>query len=153
MRRLADASFLIVLALWAGALWIVGYLAVPILFQTLGDRVLAGQVAGRMFAVSGWLGLACGLYLAGFMLVRQGGRALKGRNFWLCLSMVAITAASLFGIQPLMAQLKLEAMPKDVMESLLRDRFVAWHGASSILYLIQSLLALMLVAGSGRSLK
>ena len=52
-----------------------------------------------------------------------------------------------------MAQLKADALPRDVMESVMRDRFVAWHGISSILYLVQSLLGVWLVAWSGRGLK
>ncbi|MCH2219439.1 MAG: hypothetical protein MK097_03810 [Dechloromonas sp.] len=64
-----------------------------------------------------------------------------------------LTAASQFGIQPLMAQLKADALPREVMESVLRDRFAAWHGISSILYLVQSLLGLWLVVWSGRGLK
>ena len=67
--------------------------------------------------------------------------------------MALSSAASLFGIQPLMAQLKADALPRDVMESLLRDRFVVWHGISSILYLIQSMLGLWLIVWSGRGLR
>ena len=37
-------------------------------------------------------------------------------------------------------------MPKDVMESLFRDRFATWHGISSVVYLIESLLGLALVS-------
>jgi hypothetical protein len=36
------------------------------------------------------------------------------------------------------------------MESVLRDRFMAWHGVASILYLIQSVLGLLLVWLQGR---
>jgi hypothetical protein len=39
------------------------------------------------------------------------------------------------------------------MESALRDRFVAWHGVSSVVYLIQSLLGLLLVILQGRGLR
>jgi hypothetical protein len=67
--------------------------------------------------------------------------------------MLAMTAISMFGIQPLLAQLKAEALPREVMESVLRDRFATWHGISSILYLIQSLLGLLVVVGSGRGVK
>jgi hypothetical protein len=45
----------------------------------------------------------------------------------------------------LLAQLKADALPRQVMESALRDRFAAWHGVSSGLYLIESLLGLWLV--------
>jgi hypothetical protein len=35
----------------------------------------------------------------------------------------------------------------------LRDRFATWHGVSSILYLVQSVLGLWLVVWSGRGLR
>jgi hypothetical protein len=52
-----------------------------------------------------------------------------------------------------MAQLKADALPRGVMESVLRDRFSTWHGVSSILYLIQSMLGLWLVVWSNRGLR
>lgn len=58
--------------------------------------------------------------------------------------------ASQFGIQPLMAQLKADALPREVMQSVLRDRFAAWHGASSMFYLVQSPLGLWLVVWANR---
>jgi hypothetical protein len=39
------------------------------------------------------------------------------------------------------------------MESVLRDRFATWHGISSILYLVQSVLGLLLVVGGARGVK
>ena len=69
------------------------------------------------------------------------------------LVMALLVAASQFGIQPLMAQLKADALPREVMQSVLRDRFAAWHGVSSILYLVQSLLGLWLVVWANRGLK
>jgi hypothetical protein len=36
------------------------------------------------------------------------------------------------------------------MQSIVRDRFAAWHGVSSVLYLIQSLLGLVLVLRKAR---
>jgi hypothetical protein len=50
-----------------------------------------------------------------------------------------------------MAALKEEAFPKQVMESVLRDRFSAWHGVSSVLYVIQSLLGAAMIVLLGRS--
>ena len=60
------------------------------------------------------------------------------------LLMLALTAVSQFGLQPWLAQLKAQALPREVMESVLRDRFATWHGISSILYLLQSVLGLLL---------
>ena len=42
------------------------------------------------------------------------------------------------------------ALPKEVMASVFRDRFAAWHGVASVLYLIQSGLGLLLVGLQGR---
>jgi hypothetical protein len=146
MNRLPDLLAAWALTLWVGGLWAIGYLAAPTLFYSLDDRVLAGMLAGRMFAYIAWVGLACGIWLLLFRLARQGGGALKQGFFWIVLIMLLLSLAQQFGIQPILQQLKDQALPKDVMESLFRDRFTAWHGVSSAVYLIQSLLGLAAVA-------
>jgi hypothetical protein len=143
----------VAITLWAGSLWAIGYLVAPVVFSALDDRQLAGMVAGKLFALGGWVGLGCAAYLAVFLVLRWGGRVFGRAAFWLVVLMALLTAASQFGIQPLMAQLKADALPKAVMESVLRDRFATWHGISSILYLAQSLLGLWLVVWSGRGLR
>lgn len=153
MHKLSEALYLVVVALWVGGLWAIGYLAAPVLFASLGDRQLAGLVAGKLFALIGWVGLGGAAYLLVFLFARWGGQVFKRAVFWLVIVMALLTAASQFGIQPLMAQLKADALPREVMESVLRDRFAAWHGVSSILYLVQSVLGLWLVVWSGRGLK
>lgn len=153
MRRLSEAFYLIALTLWVGGLWAIGYLTAPVLFAELADRQLAGMLAGKLFALIGWVGLAAAVYLLVFLLARWGVRIFRLAGFWLVLSMALMAALQLFGIQPLMEQLKLAALPREVMESVLRDRFATWHGVSSILYLLQSLLGLFLVAWSGRGLR
>jgi hypothetical protein len=151
MRRLADALYNITLTLWVGGLWTIGYLVAPTLFATLGaDRPLAGVLAGKLFELIGWIGLACASYLLLFELLRMGTAAWRSRTFWLLLVMLLLTLVSLFGVQPLLAQIKADALPREVMESVLRNRFATWHGVSSILYLVQSLLGLLLVASAGR---
>jgi hypothetical protein len=65
--------------------------------------------------------------------------------------MLVLVCAGEVGIQPVMAALKEEAFPKQVMESVLRDRFSAWHGVSSVLYVIQSLLGAAMIVLLGRS--
>jgi hypothetical protein len=150
MRRLADALYEVALTLWVGGLWAIGYLVAPTLFATLADRQMAGQLAGRLFELIGWVGLGCATYLLLFLWLRLRAVALRRWNFWLILLMLLLTAISLFGLQPLLAQLKADALPREVMESVLRNRFAAWHGVSSILYLLQSLLGLLLVTIFGR---
>jgi len=153
VRKLSEALWFVAITLWVGGLWAIGYIAAPVLFSSLGDRQLAGLVAGKLFSLIGWIGLGSAAYLLLFLLVRQGGQVFKGAVFWLVLSMALLVAASQFGIQPLMAQLKADALPREVMASVLRDRFAAWHGISSILYLVQSLLGLWLVVWANRGVR
>lgn len=150
MRRLADASFLVVITLWVGALWAIGYIAAPTLFVAVDDRVLAGTLAGRMFSIVGWLGLGCGAYLLLFMLLRLGAGAMKRLPFWVVVLMLLLTAAQLFGLQPLIAQLRSESVPRELAEAATRSRFATWHGVASVLYLVQSLLGVVLTAGAAR---
>ena len=67
--------------------------------------------------------------------------------------MLLLTLAGHFGIQPILVELKAQALPREVMQSVMRDRFAAWHGVSSILYLIVSALgaALVLVQERGKN--
>ena len=153
MRKFSEALYLLAITLWVGGLWALGYIAAPVLFASLSDRQLAGMVAGKLFAIIGWVGLGSAAYLIIFLISRQGGRFFRSAVFWLVLLMALMSAASQFGIQPLMAQLKADALPREVMESVLRDRFATWHGVSSILYLMQSLLGLWLVVWSNRGLR
>lgn len=148
MRRLAEALRRVALTLWVGGLWAIGYLVAPTLFSVLSnDRPLAGLLAGKLFELIGWVGLSCGAYLLLFAVFRLHGAALRQWHFWGLLLMFVLTAVSLFGIQPLLAQIKADALPREVMESVLRNRFATWHGVSSILFLVQTMLGLLLVAG------
>jgi hypothetical protein len=108
--------------------------------------MLAGMLAGKMFSAMAWVGMVCAGWLLMFRFARFGVDALKQSFFWIALLMLLMTLAGHFGIQPILVQLKEAALPKDVMQSLFRDRFATWHGVSSVVYLIQSLLGLVLVA-------
>ena len=151
MRRIADSLYAICITAWVGGLWAIGYLAAPTLFRALPDRALAGELAGRLFALIGWVGIACAVYLLAFLLVRRGWRAFAAAPFWVVAAMAAMTLAGQFGIQPLLAELKADALPREVMESVLRNRFAVWHGVASVLYLIESLAGLALVVLHARA--
>lgn len=144
MSRLADYLFVLALTLWVGALWSIGYISAPVLFNSLADHALAGTVAGKQFAIVAWLGMGCAVYLLVFLLAKDGLVALKAAGFWLVFLMLLLTLAGHFGIGPMLDKLRLQAMPREVMQSVVRDRFVTWHGIASVLYLIQSVLGVVL---------
>lgn len=150
MRRLAEALQAVAATLWVGGLWVTGYMVAPVLFSTLPDRSLAGLLAGKLFGLMAWVGIGCALYLLLFRFARHGAAAFRQAVLWVLLLMLALVCAGEFGVQPVMAALKAQALPQQIMESVLRDRFAAWHGVSSGLYVIQSLLGIALVILLGR---
>jgi len=135
----------VLLTLWVGSLWSIGYLAVPILFQAQPDKQMAGMLAGEMFRVQSLAGIVCGLYLLGRSGLMAGKAAMRQPFFLTIALMLALTLLITFGIQPLMAQLKAQALPLEVMQSALANKFALWHGISSILYLLESLLGTLAV--------
>jgi len=145
MRTLTSALYSIAISVWVGGLLAIGLIAAPVLFTQLADRSVAGGLAGAMFSITAWVGLVCGAYLILFVLSGKGWRAFQSSVFWIVLLMLALTAAGYFGVQPILAQLQADALPRRVMESALRERFNTWHGVSSALYLVESLLGIALV--------
>ena len=131
----------ILLTLWVGGLWMIGYLAVPLLFHQLDDSRLAGQLAGEMFRALNWFGLVAG----GLLLLGNRLQARRPGIDWRAVTLVVMLVlilANLFGISPLMQELKSAGMSEG---SEAAARFARLHGLASFLYLIESLLGLGLV--------
>jgi hypothetical protein len=140
-----NAAERILLTLWVGALWAIGYLAVPVLFHYLPDRMLAGALAGHMFTLVAWLGIAAGVSLAIGELARHGFR--PGWRFWVVLLMLVLVAVGLFWLQPLMQALKEGGLQEGSARA---AEFGRLHGISASIYLVTSLAGLVLVAAGRR---
>lgn len=153
MQKFAPAIAWLAVVLWVGSLWSIGNIAAPTLFAALNDRALAGSLAGRMFTWVAYIGLASGVLLLAYMFVAYGMRALREKFFWLALVMLGLTVVGHFGIQPILSTLRAEAWPAEVMKSVVRSRFAAWHGVASVLYLVQSLAGVALVLVARKAIK
>ena len=151
MKVLTEAIYAIALTLWIGGMWAIGYIVAPTLFYSLPDRTLAGMLAGKLFTLIAYVGIGCAIYILFFRVVRFGGACFRHGVFWTVLAMLVLMLAGEFGVQPILSSLKNQALPASVMESVFRDRFVAWHGVASVLYLILSVLGVVLVWLHGRS--
>ena len=145
MKSFADALQSITVTLWAGSLWAIGYIVAPVLFSRLPDRVLAGMLAGKLFTLVAYVGFGCAVYLLAFRLARFGTGAFRQGFFWIVLLTLALILVGEFGVQPILENLKAQALPKEVMASVFRDRFDTWHGVASGLYVIESVLGIALV--------
>lgn len=152
MRATTEALQAIAITLWIGGMWAIGFIVAPALFARLGDRVLAGALAGRLFTLIAWIGIACAAYLLVFRSARFGAACFKQGFFWVTLLMLVLVLAGEFGVHPVVENLRIHALPQQVMESVLRDRFMTWHGVASALYVLQSVLGIALVVlyGKGR---
>jgi len=145
MRKIANIIALLAVTAWVGAIWGVGYLAVPVLFKTLPDKMLAGMLAGRMFTLVACVGIVSASYMLFYQLATTGKAALRLATFRIVSVMLLFTLASQFGIQPVMADLKAQAYPGDIMQSAYAARFDTLHHVASFLYVIQSLLGVVLI--------
>ncbi len=145
MKKIADNLAILAITAWVGAMWGVGFLAVPVLFQTLLDKMLAGLLAGKMFTLVAYVGMISACYLLLHQLAVSGRSALRLTIFRVAGVMLLLTLISQFGIQPIMTELKAQALPADVLHSVYAGRFETLHHVASTLYLIESLLGIVLI--------
>ena len=146
MRHI-DIGERIILTLWVGGLWAIGFLAVPVLFHALDDRTLAGELAAPMFTIINGFGLVCGGLLLLFSALSQGRGWVRSWRTAVIAVMMAVAAIILFVIQPQMAALKAQVAAAG---GELGPQFGRLHGISSVLYLLASVLGLLLVGASAR---
>ena len=148
MHTTAQRVFVYIFALWLGSLVTIGYVVAPVLFATLHDTQVAGMIAGQLFRIEGTISLVVGVALIVFanLLVKRGLAHYKQVR-WYLLAMLIGAAIVAFILQPMMNAMREEALAQGfpVMLSPLAASFGRLHGVSSVLYLIQTLLGLVLM--------
>lgn len=132
----------LLLTVWMGVTWSVGYLVAPVLFQTLDDRKIAGQLAGQMFDLAHIIGALCGVLLLLIAIYSHGRQAMYAWRPWVLVVMLLLIAIIELYIRPQMLELKSQDMFSSPQ---LAAEFGRLHGASSVCYLINSLLGVLLV--------
>ena len=134
--------------LWVGSFIAIGFLVVPILFSSLGDRQVAGFVAASLFKTQAYLGvfLSTFLMVMANYLVRQGLNRFRVIR-WILLGMLACAVAAAFILIPWMNSLRDQALylGLSVRESSNAILFSRLHGVSSTIYLIEALLGMALI--------
>ena len=149
MRNLQiQRMFSLISGLWVGSFMTIGFLVVPILFSSLGDRQVAGMVAANLFKVTAYSGVvicAVLMVMASYLARLQAAQYRLAR--WILLGMLACTVGAAFILIPWMNSLRDQALHLglSVRESTNAALFTRLHGVSSTLFLIQALLGLVLV--------
>ena len=135
----------ILLTLWVGGMWAVGYIVAPTLFNML-EKTVAGNVAGQLFTIMSYVGLVCGTLLIVGTVNRLGAQVTQHWVFWALLVMIVVILVAQFVLQPMMAELKATGIT-----DLNRSEFGKLHGIASVLFLMNSLLGLALVVNVART--
>lgn len=131
----------LLLTLWVGSLWAIGYLAVPMAFANL-DVQLAGDYAGKLFFAVNVLGIvSAGILLISRLFVFGVKHFHRYWRSWLILLMLLVSIMFVFYIQPEMKALKQLGLQQEAIVA----EFNKLHGLSESLYLLISLFGLMLV--------
>jgi Domain of unknown function (DUF4149) len=118
-------------ALWWGSLTTIGFFVVPMLFQHLPTKALAGNMAARLFDVQTWVSVGCGLILLLVSSKRDAGSdantAQAGVN--------AARAAIIFIVLGMLLSLLIAfgVSPRIVA----RENLMLWHAVGSLMYLAQ----------------
>ncbi|NQY26967.1 MAG: DUF4149 domain-containing protein [Piscirickettsiaceae bacterium] len=137
----------LLLTLWVGSLWAIGYLAVPMAFAIIPDISIAGNYAGRLFSAVNMLGLACGVVLLIAKFVSVGMQAMGLWRVWVLLLMISLSLLFVTYLQPEIAAVK-QLIPQGNEVDL--ERFSLFHMISKNTYMIVSLLGLALVVSSDK---
>lgn len=136
---------LLLVTLWVGSLWTIGYIVAPLLFSSIDDKALAGQIAGRLFGVSAWVSIVCGSLL--FMLVMMAKGAFDPRQhrhlLMIIAAMILCSLVNHFGVQPAMTALRVAVGELSQVD--VEARFNQLHSVSSAIYMLQSVLGVVLV--------
>ena len=133
----------VLLTLWVGGLWATGLVVAPVLFKSY-DRMVAGEIAGRLFAAMSFLGMLCGALLLAFAVARTRQRVWRDWRVGALVLMLAITAIGEFGLAARMRELK-ELISLPPVAPVVLSEFGRLHGIASLLFLANSALGLVLV--------
>jgi len=127
----------ILLTLWVGGLWVVGFVVAPTLFAKLPDTATAGSVAGSLFTSMSRIGLCCA---AGLLIVGWLQRTCHARRWQLLVItiMVCLVVLGEYVLAPMIAELRATGQVAS-------PRFGQMHGLASGVYLINCVLGLALL--------
>ena len=140
INKIFETSSMVVASAWAGSMWAIGYIAAPVVFKLIPDKILAGNVAGQMFAVTAYVGMVCAVWLLLWCRMKFRVSMFRQAIVWIIVVMLGLTLIGQFAIQPLLISLKQQALPMPVMQSEFAAQFGMWHGISSLMFLVASVL-------------
>lgn len=145
MKRIAA----VLMSISLGVQISIGYIAVSILFTYL-DRIIAGQLAGELFHVVHYLSLftwIIALIAMGRTSAWEYNTKNKPTKKWIIVLLILFTTSE-FLLSPTIAAFKINQT--SLLTSWFGGDLKTWHGISSTIYLIETVLSLSITSKSLR---
>lgn len=118
-------------AMWWGSLTTLGFFVVPMLFQSLPTKALAGNMAARLFEVQTWVSVGCGFVL---LLISRPKSAENNEDPSLVGVFVAYDAILFIVLGVLLSLLVAFGVSPRIVA---RENLMLWHAVGSLMYLTQ----------------
>jgi|TARA_B110000003_G_scaffold131311_1_gene133420 hypothetical protein len=134
---------IVLVSLWVGGLWTM-LMVTTVLFNKMPNYI-ASSLALDMHLFVNLFGVISSLILLFLGFKSTGAAYLKSSIFWMIIILLVIIFISYFGINPLIENLKVNDLPKELMEGFFAERFDNWYGIASIAYLIECIIGIFLL--------
>ena len=141
MKNVTSKLTIFTAALWWGSLTTLGFFVVPMLFQHLPNKALAGNMAARLFEVQTWVSVGCGLVLLLILRPKRFENQLdtentskNDENMPLAGVFIAYYAILFVAFGMLLALLVAFGVSPRIVA---RESLMLWHAAGSVMYFAQ----------------
>jgi hypothetical protein len=121
-------------ALWWGSLTTLGFFVVPMLFQHLSTKALAGNMAARLFEMQTWVSIGCGLVLLLLLRAKRLNTLENEGKSPLAGVFIAYDAIIFIVLGMLLALLVTFGVSPRIVA---RENLMFWHAVGSLMYLAQ----------------
>ena len=133
----------ILVSIWVGGTWVIGYLVAPLLFNQIKETALAGSVAGQLIRIMSLAGLPVLMAVLLRLVWQQKRRCIRYWLFWVVCAALGLLLMNVVVVYPEMAAVRALGIEAGTERA---EYFRRLHGLSALIYLLVSISGLLLVA-------
>ncbi len=133
----------ILLSIWVGGMWVIGYLVAPFLFSKLSETALAGYLAGELIKTISLIGVAVLLSIFIRLVWQLNTNCFRHWLFWCVSAALGLLLLNVLIVYPEMAALKIAGIENGTQQS---ENFNRLHGVSALIYLLVSIAGLFMIS-------
>ena len=138
----------ILLSIWVGGMWGVGYLVAPFLFSKLSETALAGYLVGELIKTISLVGVVVLVSILIRLVWQLKTSSFRHWLFWCVSVALGLLLLNILLLYPEMAALKIAGIENGTERT---EQFNRLHGASAMSYLLVSIAGLFMISNGLRS--